>query len=140
MNYTVFDNGTINAENNITHIGQLFWGEDIRAAVEATSPYKTNTQAITTNDEDMWSIVQAGTTYDPFPHYIYLGSDVTDGLMAWIQIGVNTSANYIDDEYYAVAAYIDAEGGHANANNALGGEGMQGNGTMNGTAPPDEAM
>ena len=33
MNYTLFANQTINADNNITHIGQLFWDEDIRAAV-----------------------------------------------------------------------------------------------------------
>lgn len=132
MNYTVFENGTINADNNITHIGQLFWDEDVRSAVEASYPYNTNTQAITTNNDDMWSIVQAGTTYDPFPQYVYLGSDVTDGLMAWIQIGVNTSANYIDDDYYAVAAYHDAEGGHAYSTDSLPG----GNGTMDGSAMP----
>lgn len=138
MNYTIFNNQTINADNNITHIGQLFWDEDVRAAVEETSPYNTNAQAITTNDEDMWDIVQANTYYDPFPQYVYLGADVTDGIFAWIQIGVNTSANYVDDEYYAVAAYIDEDGGHANANSIVGGGGgdMGGNGTMNGTAMP----
>lgn len=141
MNYTVFNNQTINADNNITHIGQLFWDEDIRAAVEATSPYNTNTQAVTSNDEDMWDIVQADTYYDPFPQYVYLGADVTDGIFAWIQIGVNTSANYVDDEYYAVAAYIDADGGHVNADSTFvgGGGDMGGNGTMNGTAMPTEA-
>ena len=142
MNYTIFNNQTINADNNITHIGQLFWDEDVRAAVEETSPYNTNTQAVTTNDEDMWDIVQADTYYDPFPQYVYLGADVTDGIFAWIQIGVNTSANYIDDEYYAVAAYLDEDGGHANANSMVGGGGggdMGGNGTMNGTAMPTGA-
>lgn len=141
MNYTIFNNQTINADNNITHIGQLFWDEDIRAAVEATSPYNTNTQAVTSNDEDMWDIVQADTYYDPFPQYVYLGADVTDGIFAWIQIGVNTSANYVDDEYYAVAAYIDADGGHVNADSTFvgGGGDMGGNGTMNGTAMPTEA-
>lgn len=141
MNYTVFNNQTINADNNITHIGQLFWDEDVRAAVEATYPYNTNTQAVTSNDEDMWDIVQADTYYDPFPQYIYLGADVTDGIFAWIQIGVNTSANYVDDEYYAVAAYIDADGGHVNTDSTFvgGGGDMGGNGTMNGTAMPTGA-
>lgn len=89
----------------------------------------------------MWDIVQAGTYYDPFPEYVYLGEEVTDGLMAWIQIGVNTSANYIDDEYYAVAAYIDASGGHENedADTAFGGGDMGGNGTTNGTMPSGAA-
>lgn len=137
MNYTVFNNQTINAENNITHIGQLFWDEDIRADVENTSPYNTNTQAVTSNDNDMWDIVQADTYYDPFPQYVYLGSDVSHGIFAWIQIGINRSANYIDDEYYAVAAYIDAEGGHVNTDSTfVGGGDMGSNGTTNGTAMP----
>lgn len=46
MNVTVYDNNTINADNNITHIGQLFWPEDLRSAVEAVSPYTENTQAV----------------------------------------------------------------------------------------------
>lgn len=84
----------------------------------------------------MWDIVQTDTYYDPFPQYIYLGADVTDGILAWVQIGVNTSANYVNDEYYTVAAYIDADGGHVNVDYTfVGGRGdMGGNGTMNGTA------
>lgn len=141
MNYTIFANRTINADTSITHIGQLFWDEAVRAAVEATSPYNTNTQAVTSNDEDMWDIVQADTSYDPFPQYVYLGADVTDGLFAWIQIGVNSSANYVDDEYYAVAAYLDADGGHASGDAFVGAGdgGAGGNGTMNGTAMPTGA-
>lgn len=50
------------------------------------------------------------------------------------QIGVNTTANYIDDEYYAVAASYGANGGIANESGSVGG-GAGGNGTMNGTAP-----
>ncbi|KAL1638498.1 hypothetical protein SLS56_000307 [Neofusicoccum ribis] len=134
MNVTVYENQTLADGNNITHIGQLFWNEELRSAVEAVSPYDTNTQAITTNADDMWDIVQAGTTYDPFPEYIYLGGDVTDGLLAWIQIGINTSANYIDDDYYSVAAVLQADGGHVNSDSAIGG-GSGGNGTMSGAVP-----
>lgn len=86
----------------------------------------------------MWDVVQAGTTYDPFPEYIYLGEDVTDGLMAWIQIGVDVEADYTDDEYYATAAHLWADGGHEEENALMmgGGDGeMGGNGTMNGTMP-----
>ncbi|KAI5261987.1 aromatic compound dioxygenase [Aureobasidium subglaciale] len=139
MNVTVFPNNTISATNNITHIGQLFWDTALRAAVEEVYPYNTNTQAVTTNDDDMWDIVQAGTTYDPFPQYIYLGDDVSDGLFAWIQIGLDTTANYIDAEYYNVAAYVDADGGHASSSSFTGGGsgGSQGGDAGNGTAPGD---
>ncbi|KAF4300690.1 putative gpi anchored [Botryosphaeria dothidea] len=132
MNVTVYPNNTIADGNNITHIGQLFWDEDLRTAVEDTYPYTTNTQAVTSNADDMWDIVQADTYYDPFPEYVYLGPDVTDGLLAWIQIGINTSVNYIDDDYYSVAAYYQADGGHENEDSAIGG-GSGGNGTTNGT-------
>ncbi|KAG9696138.1 aromatic compound dioxygenase, partial [Aureobasidium melanogenum] len=139
MNATRFPNNTISTNGNITHIGQLFWNSELREAVEQVYPYNTNTQAITSNADDMWDIVAAGTTFDPFPEYIYLGDDLSDGLFAWIQIGIDPTANYIDDEYYSVAAYLDAEGGHASSNSFVGGgnggEGM-GNGTAgNGTFP-----
>ncbi|KAK8157881.1 Intradiol ring-cleavage dioxygenase, partial [Phyllosticta citrichinensis] len=136
MNVTVQPNNTITTTNNITHIGQLFWNEELRSAVEAVYPYTTNTQAVTSNSDDMWDIVQAGTTYDPFPEYVYLGDEVDDGLFAWIQIGINTTANYIDDDYYSVAAYYQADGGHENEDSAIGGSGMGGgNGITNGTMP-----
>jgi hypothetical protein len=72
----------------------------------------TNTQAVTTNADDMWSIVQAENDYDPFPEFMYLGDDITDGLLAWIQVGINVTADYTDDSYYSVAAVLQADGGH----------------------------
>ncbi|KAK4235692.1 putative gpi anchored protein [Achaetomium macrosporum] len=138
-NATVMPNGTISVWNApVAHIGQLFWPESLRSAVEAVYPYNTNTQSITSNADDMWSIVQADANYDPFPQFVYLGEDVTDGLFAWIQIGINASADYSADDYYSVAAYIDADGGHALSGGMGGGMGGGpggGNGTMNGTVP-----
>ena len=88
----------------------------------------------------MWSIVQAGTTYDPFPEYMYLGEDVEDGLLAWIQIGINATLDVSDTDYYSVAAVLQADGGHSTGNSVGGGAGggPGGNGTFagNGTAPP----
>jgi hypothetical protein len=135
-NATLLPNNTISG-GAVAHIGQLFYPESLRSAVEAESPYNTNTQNITSNDDDMWSIVQAADSYDPFPEFVYLGEDVTDGLMAWIQIGVNVSANYTDDDYYSIAAYYEEDGGHQNADSgfAVGG----GNSTGNGTAPTSSA-
>ncbi|KAH6616242.1 Intradiol ring-cleavage dioxygenase [Boeremia exigua] len=138
-NVTVRDNGTTQ-DGAVTHIGQLFWPEELRSEVEATSPYNENTQAITSNDDDMWSIIQAEDDYDPFPQFVYVGDDITDGLFAWIQIGVNATADYTDDDYYSVAATYQAGGGVANANSGFiggggGGGDLGGNSTSNGTLP-----
>lgn len=132
QNVSVLSNGTIQG-GTVSHIGQLFWNEDLRSAVEATYPYNTNTQTVVSNADDMWSIVQAENDYDPFPEYLYLGDDITDGLLAWIQIGINVTADQTSSSYYSVAAVLQADGGHAVASNFTGGSG--GNGTTNGTAP-----
>ena len=87
----------------------------------------------------MWSIVQAENDYDPFPEFMYLGDDVTDGLLAWIQVGINVTADYTDDSYYSVAAVLQADGGHESSSSFVGGSGGDGgNATApgNGTAPP----
>lgn len=77
---------------------------------------------------------------------MYLGKDITDGLFAWIQIGVNVSADWSSDDYYGVAASLEADGGHESSSSAVGGGMGGGNGTGmgngtsiaggNGTAPP----
>lgn len=132
-NATLLPNGTISVFNKpVAHIGQLFYPESLRSAVEATYPYNTNTVDVTTNDEDMWTIVQADSSYDPFPEFLYLGDDITDGLFAWIQIGINSTVDYQDDSYYAVAGYLAADGGHAETNSLEGGGGDD---SGNGTAP-----
>lgn len=132
-NATLLPNGTISVFNKpVAHIGQLFYPESLRSAVEATYPYNTNTVDITSNDDDMWSIVQADASYDPFPEFLYLGDDITDGLFAWIQIGINSTVDYQNDEYYAVAGYLAADGGHAETNSLQGGGGDD---AGNGTAP-----
>jgi hypothetical protein len=70
-NAAVEPNGTISVwDAPVDHIGQVFWDDDLRAEFEATYPYTQNEQALTTNDEDMWSIVQADSSYDPLPKYL----------------------------------------------------------------------
>lgn len=121
----------------VSHIGQLFWPDDLIAEVEATYPYNTNTVTLTSNDEDQWSIVQADASYDPIPQYLYLGDDISDGLFAWIQIGINSSADYSTSSYYGVAAYLDKDGGHSTGY-TIGGGG-QGNGTTPSGSPSGAA-
>ncbi|KAL4916169.1 Intradiol ring-cleavage dioxygenase [Aspergillus aurantiobrunneus] len=133
------NNGTLQVgTGSVAHIGQLFWNEVLRSAVEEVSPYDTNTQEITSNADDMWSIEQASDEYDPFPEYVYLGNGLQDGLFAWIQIGINASADYTDNDYYSIAGYYDADGGHENSgsNSFGGGGGGGGQGAPSGSAPP----
>lgn len=145
-NATVMPNGTISVlDAPVSHIGQLFWPEALRVEVEATAPYTDNTQALTTNDEDMWSIIAADASFDPIPQFVYLGDSISDGLFAWIQIGINASADYSADDYYVVAGYLAADGGHSTGQTVGGGGGGDsGNGTaptgtMTGTPPTSTA-
>jgi hypothetical protein len=123
---TVLENGTY---------GQIFFPEDLKDEVEAIYPYNTNTQDITTNDEDMWAPDQADNSYDPFPEYAYLGNSIEDGLIMWISVGVDLSSNYTVE----IAAAYGEDGGIASTGNSLGGSGsVGGNGTApsgNGTSP-----
>lgn len=133
-NATLLPNGTISVFNKpVAHIGQLFYPESLRSAVEAVEPYSSNTVDVTSNDDDMWSIVQTDSSYDPFPEFVYLGDDISEGLFAWIQIGINATVDYQDDEYYAVAGYLAADGGHAESNSLQGGGGDSSGGAPSGT-------
>lgn len=117
-NYTILPNNTI-VGGDINHIGQLFFDEALRTAVEATYPYNTNTQDVTSNDDDMWAPSQAENSYDPFPDFVYLDADdITQGLLVWISIGIDPTANYTSEAVFAgswtgettIAHYNELEG------------------------------
>ncbi|KAK8208374.1 GPI anchored dioxygenase-like protein [Phyllosticta capitalensis] len=126
-------NGT-STLGTVAHIGQLFFDETLRSAVEDTYPYNTNTVEVTTNDEDMWAPYQAENNYDPFPEFVYLDSeDITAGLMAWISIGVDSTANR--NVNATNAAYYDATGGHDSGKSVAGGSGGSMPSGASGTPP-----
>jgi hypothetical protein len=104
----------------------LFYDQDLIYEVEATSPYNTNTIAITTNAEDRVFGEQetAGTTSDPVFEYVLLGDSLSDGLFGWITIAVNVSATY--DPTYSFA--YTASGGVAESGGSSGGTGGSGGG------------
>ncbi|KAK7541193.1 GPI anchored dioxygenase-like protein [Phyllosticta citribraziliensis] len=114
-------NGT-STQGTVAHIGQLFFDETLREAVEATYPYNTNTIDVTTNLADMWAPYQAENNYDPFPEFVYVNSEkIEDGLLAWISIGVDSTANRNTNA--TNAAYYDAAGGHDSGKSVAGGGG-----------------
>ena len=66
------------------------------------------------------------TKYDPFPDYIILGNQLSHGIFAWIEIGINATNNW--NTYAKNAAYLAADGGHDNPSCKIG---------IVGTPPPD---
>ncbi|KAE8151624.1 Intradiol ring-cleavage dioxygenase [Aspergillus avenaceus] len=104
---TVLPNNTLTG-GHAAHIGQLFFDQDLIDAVEETAPYNTNQVRLTTNAEDrVFGTETTGTTSDPVFNYAYLGDSLSDGILAWITMGVNVSASY-DTRY---AAFYGEDGG-----------------------------
>lgn len=111
-NVTELDNGTYTG-GVAQHIGQLYFDDALVKEVEATEPYTFNTVEYTTPEQDGWMLEEATTDYDPFVEYVQLTDDISDGLLAWITIAVNTSANYADEYVDNAAAHYYATGGVA---------------------------
>jgi hypothetical protein len=135
-NATILTNGSYTG-GTFSHIGQLFYPESLIEASSAIAPYSSNSVKRTTNDEDSIAQSQADNNFDPLVQFVYLNpSNIADGLLAWIQVGIDPSANHSSSA--SAAAYLDASGGHALSNGMGGGGpggtgGMPGNGTTNGT-------
>ncbi|TAQ86944.1 hypothetical protein B7494_g4740 [Chlorociboria aeruginascens] len=112
---TLNENGTFSG-GHISHLSQLFFDQALINAVEATSPYSTNTIAKTSNNADLFTGYSANAFYDPFPEYILIGGEnaLSSGLLMWIEIGIRPSADYTS--YGTNAAYRDSSGGHDNPN------------------------
>ncbi|ETO82966.1 hypothetical protein F444_02948, partial [Phytophthora nicotianae P1976] len=105
-------NGTL-LENNTysggyaSHVGQLFFDQDLISEVELTAPYNTNTQEVTANGDDSILSEEAAEDFDPFFEYVLLGDSVSDGVLAWISVGVDmTRAQTI-----TAAGTLTADGG-----------------------------
>ena len=92
QNGTTFENGTHVAET-VSHVGQVFFDQDLITEVEATEPYVSNTQVLTTNEQDGIMEGQAS-NMDPVLQYVYLGDSLADGLMMWGAVGIDAQAAY----------------------------------------------
>jgi hypothetical protein len=106
-------NGTISGlyTTHSSHVGQIFFDQDLITAVEEVAPYSSNTQDLTTNVED--SILgEELDTIDPLMQYIYLGDNVSDGIFAWISVGIDST----QDSTVTPAAYYTEDGGVENEN------------------------
>ncbi|KAK0628864.1 extracellular dioxygenase-like protein [Bombardia bombarda] len=120
-NGTAAANGTL-LDLSASHVGQFFFDQDLITEVEKTDAYKTNTQTLTLNANDGILGQSAEGASDPFIQYVYLGDDITDGLLGWIAFGVNTTLGRTVRQ--AVTLY--ETGGVANPNSGGGGGGPGG--------------
>jgi hypothetical protein len=105
---TVRTNGTLLSGNftaHASHSGQIFFDQDLISQVEATDAYKVNEQVLTTNAEDYLFFEEAA-GMDPVVEYVLLGDDITDGIMAWISIGIDPTTD--NDVVAAAAVYADS--------------------------------
>lgn len=127
----VLSNGTYSG-GNITHIGQLFFDQDLITSVNALEPYLSNTIEITTNANDRVFGVETETESDPVIDYVLLGDTVADGMFMWITMGIDTSNSFT----YSAASNYGTDGGVAVTSSAGGSTGGNstggGNSTMGG--------
>lgn len=129
---TILANSTF-VNGTAQHIGQMFFDTALREKVEAVAPYSTNTQEVTENEDDSIGVSEATAEYDPFMKYVELGDDINDGLLMWMVIAIDTTADYSDEA--SAAAHYYAGGGVSESDGSAPGGG-NGTGPGNGTAPP----
>ncbi|KAJ5519333.1 Intradiol ring-cleavage dioxygenase, core [Penicillium expansum] len=132
---TVLPNGTLSGlySSHSSHVGQIFFDQDLISAADEISPYSTNTQEVTLNSDDS-ILSEELDTIDPFMEYVYLGDDLSDGIFAWISVGMDPTV----DTTVSPAAYYTEEGGVANENSGAGmggGGGGAPSGSFSGAAP-----
>jgi hypothetical protein len=114
----ILPNGTY-AGGRVSHIGQLYFDEALRDVVEAAYPYNTNTLPKSRNLDDFWIAPSATPESDPFLEYVLLGERIEDGILAWMSIGVNASADW--SALGGPASNWAADGGHDNPGGGWGG-------------------
>ncbi|KAI5803943.1 Intradiol ring-cleavage dioxygenase, partial [Geopyxis carbonaria] len=94
-------NGHINKKNRTyvggttTHIGQVFFPETMLEAIAEFPPYNTNEVTRLLNAED-GIFGQENTGYNAVSEVRQLGRSLDDGVIAFISIGIDLTANHTD--------------------------------------------
>lgn len=125
-------NGTYSGLN-VAHVGQLFLDQDLISTVNAVEPYASNTLSRTLNSEDMWLAAEAD-DIDPMLEYVFLGANITDGILAWTAMGIDTNLTHT----ISPASTLTEDGGVANPGSVVGGG--QGGSPPSGSGAPSGAM
>ncbi|RMD44196.1 hypothetical protein DV735_g1029, partial [Chaetothyriales sp. CBS 134920] len=130
---TVLDNGTLSTADGTTasHVGQLFFDQDLLTEVGEIDPYTTNTQELTLNADDQILAAEAASV-DPFVEYTLIGDTLSDGILAWISIGIDSSE---ESSVNAAATYYESGGvENSSSGGSTGGSSEGGNSTD--SSPP----
>ncbi|KAJ7267285.1 Intradiol ring-cleavage dioxygenase [Mycena rebaudengoi] len=97
--WTVHENGTF-TPGRLSHVGQWFFEDDINMSVDKMFPYTENpirhTRGRTRNWHDSLNIFDDShlNNYNPVFRTHLLGGVISQGVMAYITMGVNMSASY----------------------------------------------
>ncbi|RYN22843.1 hypothetical protein AA0113_g8902 [Alternaria arborescens] len=137
LNATVNANSTLSG-GHITHVGQMFFDQDLITLADTVEPYASNEQEVTSNSDDS-ILAEEAEDVDPFVEYVMLGDDISEGLFGWLAFGMDSTNSY----NITPAAYWTEDGGVENENSGGmgGGPGGAPNGTMpSGTVMPTGAM
>ncbi|CEL62341.1 hypothetical protein RSOLAG1IB_10394 [Rhizoctonia solani AG-1 IB] len=102
-NYSVATNGSIVSHaGNVRHIGQLFFDDELNEKILSQGVYANTTESRTYNDEDSILDSENADGYNAYASTELLGETETDGILAYITIGVDptfetsiTSTNYV---------------------------------------------
>ncbi|KAL0071318.1 hypothetical protein AAF712_001174 [Marasmius tenuissimus] len=123
MNYSTSENGTlISHSGSLLHIGQFFFNETWNDKVFALSPYTTNTNERTTNDEDSILAEENADGNNAYLALELLGDSIEDGILGYITVGVNSSASYsITNTNYLNSTESTSVNGSSDASNGSNG-------------------
>ncbi|EUC55711.1 protocatechuate-dioxygenase beta subunit protein, putative [Rhizoctonia solani AG-3 Rhs1AP] len=105
-NYSVASNGSIISHTGtVRHIGQLFFDDILNEKIVTQGVYANTTETRTYNDEDGILDSENADGYNAYASTELLGETETDGVLAYITIGVDptfvtsiTSTNYASGE------------------------------------------
>jgi hypothetical protein len=91
QNFTVFPNNTIQG-GKVTHVGQLFFDQDLVDEMTKLEPYTKNKSPRMFNKNDMIMAFGSKDGSDPVVEYIPLSNKLDDGVFAWINFGIDSTA------------------------------------------------
>jgi hypothetical protein len=85
---------TKNTNNTIsggktTHIGQIYFDQELIDQVTLTKPYSDNKMPRISNKQDFLLAQGTGGGSDPIVEYVLLGKSLDQGIFAWINFGVD---------------------------------------------------
>ncbi|CAI4212662.1 unnamed protein product [Parascedosporium putredinis] len=90
VNAEVHENGTI-IDQTPSHVGQIYFDQDLITSVRAVAPYSTNQQQFMQNSADyVLRLEPAGS--DPFVHYALVGEEAAAGVVGWFTVGIDPVA------------------------------------------------